>query len=286
MLLPQPSEGFAWVQAAAGPALVCRPLESLASHLFSTRIWPLGSAVADDERAWSDVAEAIGVEPDRLRRLRQVHGQTVVVSRRERLTADAGAPRQATGVLERAARPDADIILSDDPSVAVVVQSADCVPILMADRRGSRVAAAHAGWRGLAAGVPRVLVEAMMREFGCRPADLMAAMGPSISAARYEVGPDVYAEFARGGFDRLRLDAWFSPSTRADHWRFDGAASARDQLVDAGVPRESIHTAGLCTASFPDVFCSYRRDGTGAGRMAAAICARRADATVDARVDP
>ena len=164
--------------------------------------------------------------------------------------------------------------MSDDPSLALAIQTADCVPLLIADRTTGAVAAAHAGWRGLAARVPRVAVEALAREFAAAPADLVAAVGPSISAARYEVGVDVRRRFESAGFAADALARWFAPAARADHWLFDGRQAARDQLVDAGVRPDRLHTAALCTASHADLLCSYRRDHASAGRIAAAIRAR------------
>jgi hypothetical protein len=192
--------------------------------------------------------------------MRQVHGAAVVVRR-------AGdAPRSAGESL-----PDADISISNDPSLAVAIQTADCVPLLIADRVTGAVAAAHAGWRGLAAGVPGVTVAALARELGSAPVDLIAAIGPSISAECYEVGQDVRSRFLAAGFSSDQLERWFLPGMRPGHWLFDGGRSARDQLEAAGVHAGSILTSGLCTATHPDLFCSYRRDGAGAGRIAAAI---------------
>jgi len=168
-------------------------------------------------------------------------------------------------------RPNADIVVSDDASVALAIQTADCVPLLIADRATGVVAAAHAGWRGLAAGVPGVTVVALTHEFGSAPANLIAAVGPSISAERYEVGEDVRAHFLASGWPAARLERWFPSATRQGHWLFDGWESVRDQLLSAGVPGSSIYSAALCTSANPDLFCSYRRDGKGAGRIAAAI---------------
>jgi len=255
--------GFEWIHAAGGRALVCRPLEPLAAHLFTTREWSIGSSSGNGADGWAAVADSMGVAPARLARLRQVHGAGIVVHR-----AGEASPN------EHAALPAADIVLSDDPAVALAIQTADCVPLLMADTRSGVVAAAHAGWRGLAAGVPAVAVAAMTREFGSRPADLVAAIGPSISASRYEVGQDVRAAFDACGAAHDRLGAWFPSQTRPGHWLFDGSRAAADQLRGAGLLDGRVHHAGLCTAEHPDLFCSYRRDGRGAGRMAAAIRAR------------
>jgi len=256
------------MRTPAGEALVCEPLRAVARHLFTTRGWALGSAASGrDAGAWQQVASALGVDASRLVRVRQVHGAAVVVER-------AGSSR-ASAPSGRALR-EADIILSDDPSLALAIQTADCVPLLMADRRSGAAAAAHAGWRGLASRVPSIAVQAMAAEFGSRPADLVAAIGPSISAARYEVGADVRARFESAGFPLDWLAAWFSDGVRPDHWQFDGWQSARDQLEAAGVPAAGIHSSRLCTACDGDRFCSYRRDGAGAGRMAAAIRPRGA----------
>src|SRR6266536_5001442 len=110
---PQPNGGFVWVQAAAGPALVCRALRPFALHIFTTRAWRLGSAGSGADDGWTDVSAALDVEPIDLARLHQVHGSTVVVA------APGGT----------AHRPSADIVITDDAAKAVAVQTADCVPL-------------------------------------------------------------------------------------------------------------------------------------------------------------
>jgi YfiH family protein len=277
-LLPQPSEAFYWVQASAGPALVCGPLEPIAFHLYTTRHWTLGVTTACGERdGWAQVAAELELESARLVRVRQVHGASVVVA------------REAEG--ERDAADQADVIVADAPNLGLAVQAADCVPLLMADERTAAVAAAHAGWRGLAAGVPSAAVAALAREFGSRPSDLVAAIGPSIGACCYEVGTEVRDRFEAAGFGRDWIARWFwaepRPSSRnpsmpglprplrQKHWFFDGWSAARDQLEEAGVPAARIFVAELCTASHPDTLCSYRREGSAAGRLAGAIRPRR-----------
>jgi YfiH family protein len=273
-MTPQPNDGFEWVQAQSGPALQCGALLPLAAHLFTTRPWRLGSTStvgADD--GWGEVAGAMRVDATHLARLHQVHGAAFV------LAASGGD-----------ALPLADIHLTRDTALALAVQTADCLPILLADTRTGAVAAAHAGWRGLAARVPEVVVGALARQFDSRPSDLVAAIGPSIGACCYEVGGDVRDAMSGAGFSERELERWFfdapqptaiNPSLsavrterRAHHWFFDGWSAARAQLERAGVPAGQIHIAALCTASHPDLFCSYRRDGSPAGRMAAAIRAR------------
>ena len=273
-MFPKPNDGFAWVQVAGGHALVCEALA--APHVFTTRSWVLGSAAeAERAAAWEAVGRSLGVDAGHLCRAHQVHGASVAVRRTGDPECD-GRPRA-----------EADIIVSDDSARALAIQTADCVPLLVADRATGAVAAAHAGWRGLAAGVPSVTVAALAREFGSRPADLVAVAGPSVGACCYEVGADVLDAFRRGGFADAMLQRWFftapqptdrNPSMpglphapRAHHWFFDGWAATRRQLEDAGVPAPQIHIAGLCTASHPQLLCSYRRDGKAAGRIAGVI---------------
>ena len=272
MILPQPSGAFEWRQLDAGTALVCRPLEAVARHLFTTRSWILGSSgsAPGDTASWSDIARSMDVEPDRLLRAHQVHGASVVVQRAGR----AG--------VEHA---DADVILSDDPSVVPSIQTADCVPLLIADSRTGSVAAAHAGWRGVSLRVPAVTVRALAEAFGSRPSVLLAAIGPAIGSCCYEVGADVRSQLEAAGLPATDLSRWLhsepdrSPAnppleglrSRAGHWFLDLWTAARDQLIEAGVPAGQVFTAELCTASHPGAFCSYRRDGSRAGRQAAAI---------------
>jgi len=256
-MLPQPSGGLVWVQAGGGPALACQDLSLAAHHLYTTRRWVLGSGGAADAAAWAPVAAAVDVDLSRLLRVRQVHGASVVVHR--------------AGSLLPSSQSDADIIVTDDVTVALAVQTADCVALLLADRRTGSIAAAHAGWRGLAARVPSIAVRALARAFGSRPEDLVAAIGPSISVERYEVGGDVRERFAANAFSAMDVERWFAPADRPDHWFFDGWESTSAQLAAAGVHPGNTHTAAICTATHPDLLCSYRRDGEGAGRMAAVI---------------
>jgi hypothetical protein len=267
-VLPQPNDGFGWVQLPDGPALVCGALSDLAPHLFTTRFWRLGSGQEQpDETAWRGVARAVGVDPAALVRLRQVHGAGVV-------TARPGPPRQADG------------LVTDNRSIAVAVQAADCVPLLLADRQTGAVAAAHAGWRGLAAGVPAAIVAALAREFGSHAGHLVAVIGPAIGACCYEVGDEVRQRFAAAGFAAMQLERWFrrvpavTPQNQAmprsdrparpAHWFLDIWAVTRDLLEGAGVQPGHIFEAGLCTASHA-ALCSYRRDAAQAGRLAAVI---------------
>jgi YfiH family protein len=269
MSLPKPTGTFRWTETEAGPALVCNALAPVAAHLFTTRPWKLGSSTSGDHtEGWRDVAAAMHVVPGDLVRVHQVHGASVVVVRRR----DSQEHLPGTAPCQL---PDADILITQDPDVALAIQTADCVPILIADRKTGAVAAAHAGWRGLAAAVPTATVDALARAFATRPEDLIAAVGPSIGAARYEVDLTVLSRFEKNGFSSEHIGRWFYDGDRPDHWYFDGAQSAHDQLTVAGLRPGQIHVARLCTATHGDVLCSYRRDGRAAGRMAAVIRMRR-----------
>jgi len=157
----------------------------------------------------------------------------------------------------------ADIIMTATPEIAVAVQAADCVPLLFQDRRTGAVAAAHAGWRGTAAGLAQKTVRAMGERFGTRAADLVVAIGPSIGPCCYRVGEELLAAF--GGEGR-RWFYRFSKELMLNLW-----TANRDQLAEAGVNGDDIHVAELCTVMHPDLFPSFRRDGENTGRIAAAI---------------
>ena len=259
MTLPTVPESFYWTESPCGPVLRCRPLESAAAHVFTTR--ELRLSAADD---WRRAGDLLGVSE--VVRLNQVHGREVVTSRR-------GSPRAA-------AAQDADVLISDDSDVAIAVRAADCVPLLLADSRTGVVAAMHAGWRGTAAGAAPTAVKALAREFGTKPEDLVAAIGPCIGACCYEVGTELVDAFAAAGHPRHLIDRWFlappPPRGRRERsqLRLDVGGANRDQLILAGVPEESIYACGLCTAMHLDVLTSYRAEREKAVRMAGIIRAR------------
>jgi YfiH family protein len=251
-------EGFRWTEESWGVALRCGPLERIASHLFTTR--QLGLSGEAGERRLTAAAGA-----SQLVMLTQVHGRDAVVVRDgERLP--GGGTR-------------GDVLVSNRAGVAVGVRSADCVPLLIADSGTGAVAAVHAGWRGTAAGAAAEAVARLGREFGSRPADLVAAVGPSIGPCCYEVGSDVVDAFAAAGHSRSLIDRWFTarpsvPGSAPLPLRLDLAGANRDQLVLAGVPGDRIYASQLCTAMHLDVLTSYRVEKQRAGRLAAVICAR------------
>jgi hypothetical protein len=257
MTLPEVPANFYWTDETWGAALRCRALDPIAQHLFTTRQLQLPAA-----DAWQTLAAAMGVHADRVVALKQVHGREVTVVRRD---VSAGTLR----VMQQE-RPNTDALVSDAPDVALVVRAADCVPLLIGDSRTGAVGAVHAGWRGTAAGVAVATIEAMAREFGSRPEDLVVAIGPAIGPCCYEVGSDLVDAFAAAGHERYLIDRWFL-TPREQKMRLDVVSANRDQLILAGVREENVHSSGLCTAMHLDVLTSYRAEKESAGRIAGAI---------------
>jgi len=153
--------------------------------------------------------------------------------------------------------PVADAAVTRTPGQVLAVLTADCLPVVLAARDGHAVGVAHAGWRGLAAGV----LEAAVSALEAPAADLAAWIGPGISAACYEVDDVVRTAFA----DTPGMEQAFMPARDAEHWYCDLAALAEARLRTLGVG--AVEQSGLCTGSSPDRFYSYRRDGE-TGRMA------------------
>lgn len=167
----------------------------------------------------------------------------------------------------RVSRPDAgrpagesDAAVCTAPGVVLAVLSADCLPVLMCDRVGTTIAAVHAGWRGLAAGV----IEAAIAEMPVPPSSLMAWLGPAIGRAAYEVGAEVRDAFL--AHDPAASAAFVQG--RADRWHADLCTLARQRLDAAGV--NDVHGIDRCTVADAGRFYSYRRDGI-TGRMATLI---------------
>lgn len=152
--------------------------------------------------------------------------------------------------------PEADALVAFAPGQVCAVLTADCLPVAFCDQAGSRVAVAHAGWRGLAGGVLQATVGALE----CDPSELIAWLGPAIGPSAYEVGAEVAAVFPD------EFEQGFTPY--GERWLLDLYTVARLKLTAAGV--SAVHGGGLCTYSEPDHFYSYRRDGQ-TGRMATLI---------------
>jgi polyphenol oxidase len=206
----------------------------------------LGDHVGDDPAAVAEnrrrlrVALGLPAEPAWLR---QVHGT------RLRLPGDGDAC--------------ADACLADRPGRVCVVMTADCLPVLFCNAAGTRVAAAHAGWRGLLAGV----LERTLAGFDDPPREVMAWLGPAIGPRAFEVGDEVRAGFVAADPDTVAAFA----ASRPGHWLADIYALASRRLRARGVAR--VYGGDWCTVSEPARFFSYRRDGA-SGRMASLVWLR------------
>jgi purine-nucleoside/S-methyl-5'-thioadenosine phosphorylase / adenosine deaminase len=211
--------------------------------------------------------------------LRQIHSDIVRVANSAHSDSSAQAAQ-------------ADALITNESGLLLTVQVADCVPILLADKKHHAIAAIHSGWRGTLQRIAEKTLGNMQMEFGTRPGDVLAALGPGIGQCCFEVGPEVAAEYEakfsdarewfQGPFDSLaRGDndpnwlPWLTmrppghqpPSPRV---HLDLIAANRSILSAAGVPAGNIVSSGFCTACRTDLFFSFRRERV-TGRMMAAI---------------
>jgi len=155
----------------------------------------------------------------------------------------------------------ADAAFTGRHGEACVIMTADCLPVLLCDRAGTKVGAAHAGWRGLSAGV----VEATVQAMDAKPGELLAWLGPAIGSQAYEVGEEVRAAFVAHAPEAAQA---FKPGQVAGKWWCDLYLLARQRLASVGV--RDVHGGGLCTFTDKERFFSHRRDGQ-CGRMATLI---------------
>lgn len=181
---------------------------------------------------------------ENLATLRQIHSNKVILADRP---GDLG---------------EGDALISNTPGLTLVIRTADCLPILIADPENRAIAAVHAGWRGTVQQILLETVRAMSDRFGSRPQDLAIAVGPAIGECCYEVGAEVAEQFS-GFFPKLQ-----SPKGKA---RINLAEASIRQLRRNGGSLGQIDPSGLCTRCLRDLFHSYRRDGNAAGRMFSGI---------------
>jgi polyphenol oxidase len=227
---------------------------------------------------------AIDASKMRVVALRQIHSDIVQV-------VDSANELQS-GTDSRETAPQGDALITREPGVLLVVQTADCVPILLADPKRRAIAAIHSGWRGTVRRIAAKALGRMQMDFGTKPGDVVAALGPGIGQSCYEVGSEVAAEFQarfpnardwfEGPFDRLADSdndpnwlPWLTmkppghppPPPRV---HLDLIAANRAILEAAGIPARNISSSGFCTACRSDLFFSFRKERS-TGRMMAAI---------------
>ncbi|OEY66666.1 peptidoglycan editing factor PgeF [Marinobacter sp. X15-166B] len=207
----------------------------------------LGTHVQDAPRHVSvnrqRLGDRLGVAEPAIGWLSQVHGTEV-------------APLPAEGV------PQADASVTSHPGQVCAILTADCLPVLFCNRQGTRVAAAHAGWRGLSEGV----LERTLAALGAPPEEILAWLGPAIGPAVFEVGPEVRVAFVAR--HPQTESAFVRSAGGGDRYLADIYQLARTRLELAGVSQ--VYGGGLCTVTDSTRFFSYRRDGV-TGRMASLI---------------
>ena len=231
-----------------------------------------GIRVLDLDETPSDVGSSLGVSRHVPSQEPQPHAQET-----------SGRPETPSAMDTPVCEPEADAQITTRPGIALAVQVADCLPVLLADRQGGVIGAAHAGWRSLAGGILQATVQKMRQKVP--DADIVAWLGPCIGPAVFEVGDEVRAAFIAAAQDMAthlqgrpsvqedaqhmaRAESAFQPGRKPGKWLANLPELACQHLHALGIT--DIHTAGACTFSDPVRFWSYRRDQT-CGRMAGLI---------------
>ena len=234
-------------------------------HAFSTRIGSAGKCFDLSRPGYSRIDTPPKICENNLstfRRLITTHSKVRI-----------NTPRQMHGTkIAQASNADmkeADAVISDDDGFLAGIRTADCMGILIACPASGRVAAVHAGWRGLVSDIPGNVVNALktMGRSTSDPSQMIAALGPSIGAAVYEVGPEVAQTFSENGLEHSVRPA--NGSTRKKS-HLDVHHAATQRLIDAGLKPSKIDGNPLCTSKI-DLFYSYRKEGPECGRLMAAI---------------
>ncbi|NLM83290.1 MAG: peptidoglycan editing factor PgeF [Clostridiales bacterium] len=241
-----------------------------APHAFTTRhggisrgifaTLNLGRTLGDDPEAlkenYARVSRALGLGTDRFVFTRQVHGDAVrPCTAADMIAPDGDVPYEADG------------LITNEINVPLVVSIADCVPILLCDPVRGAVGAVHAGWRGTVQDIAAKAVRRLVSEYGCRPEDIRAAIGPCISICCFETGGDV----AQAVHALLGARAEEYILKRGDKYMVDLKGINARRLEDAGVLPENIDVSDLCTACRSDTFWSHRKTRGKRGGQAALI---------------
>jgi YfiH family protein len=207
-----------------------------------------GMKLPDD---WNDIAGLLGIEAERVITVHQVHGDHAVLV--------DGRNYRSVGSLQ------ADAMISRTPGIAIGVETADCVPILLVDPATPAIAAIHAGWRSTVKKITRKTVGRMRDELGSDPGKMTAAIGPAIGPECYEVDEPVMGPM------REAFAFWQDVTApRGNKWTLDLVKANIIELVQAGLQKDHIHSLGLCTSCRRDLFYSFRAEGR-TGRMLSAV---------------
>ncbi len=212
----------------------------------------------DDEEAIRKnrkaLCQLLHISDARLLMPHQVHMTEVAVVNEELLLLSAEKQHQALEGI--------DAIMTDKVGVCIGVSTADCIPVLLYDKRHHAVGAIHAGWRGTVQRIVEKTIARMTAVYGTQPSELVAQIGPGIHLESFEVGDEVYEAFASEGFD-MNLISKKYPSK----WHIDLPECNRQQLLSAGLPNDHIAVSPVCTYQHHDTFFSARRLGIASGRI-------------------
>lgn len=268
--MPSPSETLAHAVILRSRVLTAAGF----THGFSTRLGgasapPFDTLNLQSLEANATIADASSRDGEHSIRENHVRFHAAVGLRRDAVVADVSqvhgcSVARAGDALKARVRGDA--VTSARGGCAVLIRVADCVPVLIGDPRTGAVAAVHAGWRGVVAGVvPAAFVA--LRELRVDPRTCVAAIGPCISAAHFEIGPEVADELVRADL----AECVVAPGIHGPKHHADLVRAVRLQLERCGVARASIDADPPCTYGDRARFFSYRRDGARSGRLAALI---------------
>jgi YfiH family protein len=227
---------------------------SAIKHVFTTRKDGQGarSNGIKSPEDWRAVAEAFRIDPERVITVNQVHGENIV-------HVDMQNYRSMRST-------QADAMITKAAGLAIGVETADCVPVLLFDPATPAAAAVHAGWRSTVKKIVQKAVRRMQEAFGSDPAQMIAAIGPAIGPECYEIDEPVM------GPVREAFSFWkevTSPRGK-DRWGLDLVTANKIELVQAGLAGGNIHAVGLCTSCRKDLFYSFRAEGR-TGRMLSVI---------------
>lgn len=240
--------------------LAVRAIEEMAGvlHAFTTRRNGLGARNNGIKHAgdWHPMAGAFGIRPDHLITVNQVHGEDIVRIDAQGLVDGRTDPRTV----------EADAMITSARGIAIGVETADCVPILLFDPRVPAVAAVHAGWRSTVKKIAQKAVKRMQEEFGADPSAMIGAIGPAIGPECYEVDEPVMIS-VRDSFSFWKDIAKPNGDGR---WNLDLVKANRLELIQIGFSERNIHSAGMCTSCRKDLFYSFRAEGR-TGRMLSVI---------------
>lgn len=205
------------------------------------------------------LSRAAGLNPEKWICANQVHSAHSYSA----TTADAGR-----GALSaRDAVQDTDALILTEPGLQGMIFTADCLPLVLYDRKQNWGALVHAGWRGVRSGIVPTVLKKMIRDLGSELEDILAAAGPAIDSCCYQVDLPVYKAMTEA---YPETEAAFTPDG-TDHWRLSLENAVFLQLYTMGIKEEHCEGSGLCSCCNTELF-SWRREGAGAGRMASCLC--------------